>query len=76
MTTKKADTEVAANDTAAESAATVDTSARHYAAQDFTDAGTGRAFEKGALLTELDEGTLSNYAAGGLATAVKLSTSA
>lgn len=42
-----------------------------YATRFFKDAGTERTFEFGAELTDLDEGTLRNYAAAGVASTEK-----
>ncbi|KQN77877.1 hypothetical protein [Sphingomonas sp. Leaf62] len=42
-----------------------------YATREFTDAGTGRAFEKNAELVGIDAGTAENYRVAGLATSEK-----
>lgn len=42
-----------------------------YATREFTDAGTGRAFEKNAELIGIDAGTIENYRVAGLATSKK-----
>lgn len=49
---------------------------KHYATRDFKDAGTERAFEKGAELTDVEAGALANYVAAGLATTDKPETTA
>ena len=38
----------------------------HYATRDFTDAGTTRRFERGAVI-EAEPGELANYLAAGIA---------
>lgn len=43
----------------------------YYATRDFKDEGTGRSFEGGKPMTEVDEGTFANYEAAGLASTEK-----
>lgn len=42
-----------------------------YATRDFTDVGTGRAFEKNAELTGIGAGAVENYRVAGLVTSTK-----
>jgi hypothetical protein len=42
----------------------------HYATRDFSDGGTNRQFQRGAVI-EADPGEIANYAAAGLATIEK-----
>lgn len=48
----------------------------YFATRDFTDAGTGRSFEKADELTGIDAGTLRNYRAAGLASTTRPATAA
>ncbi len=48
-----------------------ETKPTYYATRDFNDAGTGRSFEAGKVLNDIDEGTALNYEAGGLASTEK-----
>lgn len=43
----------------------------HYATRDFKDAGTTRFFERGAEITDAQDGEIANYAAAGLASTEK-----
>lgn len=43
-----------------------ETKPTYYATRDFTDAGTGRSFEAGKPVDDIDAGTALNYEAGGL----------
>lgn len=49
---------------------------KHYATRAFKDAGTERAFEMDAELTDVSAGELANYVNAGLATTDKPETSA
>ena len=49
----------------------VDAKKAHYATRDFKDAGTTRFFERGAELTDVTDGEIANYVAGGIATTEK-----
>ena len=42
-----------------------------YASRDFKDEGTGRSFEGGKPMSDVDEGTFANYEAAGLASTEK-----
>lgn len=43
----------------------------YYATRDFKDEGTGKSFEGGKPMPDVDEATFANYAAAGLASTEK-----
>ncbi|MEG3089501.1 hypothetical protein [Sphingomonas sp. PB4P5] len=73
MTAKKDDSATAQTNDAATANDTpqVEPSKTYYATRDFGDAGTERQFTKGEKLTDVEHGSLVNYAAAGLASTEK-----